>query len=118
MRRPDFVMAWRPNDPQSSARWLFLDAKYQAGEQGLSGSMESLHIYRDALRWEGHGGSSRGGVLLAPCFDGAESYFDNTYLSQFGIGIMHARPDQPISMQLVIEWALAKSEHFSAVSTR
>lgn len=104
-RRPDFVIAWRPANDSSSAKWVVLDAKYQAGRESLSGALQSLHVYRDALRWDGHGGSARGGLLLAPSAEDAEVYFDDAYLDAFGIGIKVARPHE--SLEPIVRWVMA-----------
>lgn len=105
MRRPDFVVAWRPAAQTSLARWVFLDAKYQVGASTLAGAMQTVHIYRDALRWDTHGGQALGGVLLAPSSEQAEIYFGEAYRASFEIGILLANPT--CSLRPVLDWVLA-----------
>ncbi len=91
MRRPDFVVAHR--DANGVCRWLILDAKYRATVSSISHAMESMHVYRDALRWPEAGGACAAAVLLAPRVpEGAAGWSDATFVARFGIGVLSARP--------------------------
>lgn len=90
-RRPDFLVSWQPANG-ARASWIFLDAKYRVG-RNLVDAFESLHIYRDALRWAGGGDKAQGGVLLAPArTDSTEAFFSAGYRADFGIGAFELRP--------------------------
>jgi hypothetical protein len=100
-RRPDVTLAWLIEGRRG---WAFLDAKYRVSRPMLGDAFESLHIYRDSLRWESFGGASRGGVLLAPDrSEGAAAWFEPAYLRRFGIGVVRACPGEPIPTALR-EW--------------
>ena len=103
-RRPDLVVGWRPDEGEG--RWLCLDAKYRTDERALADSFESVHIYRDALRWRGmaNGGRCTGAVLLVPARSpGLEEWFEKSFRDEHGAGVFQLTPGQPLPGEL-FEW--------------
>ncbi len=102
-RRPDLVLAWRPDG--GAGAWVVLDAKYRVG-RNLADGFESVHIYRDALRWDGFGGAARAGVLLAPAATpGTAVYFTDAFRDEHGLGAFELRPG--VGGGEVVSWALS-----------
>ncbi|RKH97994.1 DUF2357 domain-containing protein [Corallococcus sp. AB038B] len=103
-RRPDVVMAWKPlNGP---GRWICLDAKYRTHEQALAESFESVHLYRDALRWQGMSPQGRcaGALLLVPARNEASTpWFEKSFRDEHGAGIICLTPGQPPPAEL-FDW--------------
>lgn len=101
-RRPDLVLAWRP--VSGPGAWVVLDAKYRIG-RNLVDAFASVHIYRDALRWDGYGGAAKGGVLLAPAqTPDTAPYFSEAMRAEHGMRAFEVRPG--VSFHSVLEWAL------------
>jgi len=90
-RRPDFVVTWKPKDGEGG--WVALDAKYRAGKSNLEQAFESVHIYKDSLRYDGFGGKCQAAMLLAPSRTaGCEVWYSPDYLRDFDCGIFELRP--------------------------
>lgn len=112
-RRPDIVVSFQP--PSGEARWMCLDAKYRVRPSALAESFESLHIYRDALRWDALGGACRGGMLLVPATDPAcAPWFSVEFLERFGVAAWRFTPGEPIDER----WADRVLGILSAIVTR
>lgn len=93
-RRPDIVITYKPlghEDAKSS--WLCLDAKYRVGKSNLSDAFESVHIYKDSLRYEGYGGKCCSCLLLSPSrTEGTKEWFSEGYINQHQVGVWELRP--------------------------
>ena len=88
--RPDLVVTLESAGKET--RFVVLDAKYRAGKDAiLSGMMESVHPYADALRW----GPRRPDrtLLLVPNAGEAEWLTRADYVEQHGAGVAAFRPD-------------------------
>ena len=88
--RPDLVLTSQSAD--GPMRLVVLDAKYRAAESGiLSGMVESVHPYSDALRW----GSRRPERTLLLVPNAAETEWLTTadYVEKHHVGIVALRPD-------------------------
>lgn len=80
----------KPND---TGRWLCLDAKYRVGRRNLADAFSSVHIYWDALRYEGRGGSCREVALLAPAITpDSKEWFSETFFDKFRCGVWELHP--------------------------
>src|SRR6478736_1660066 len=100
-RRPDIVVSARGG--KSPPSWLFLDAKYRVQRDYLGDAFESIHIYRDSLRDDVHGGTCVGGALLAPRqLQETQSWFTEDFRAMHGCGIFATTPGR--STQEVAEW--------------
>jgi hypothetical protein len=89
-RRPDLTL--RVSGPGGSV-WAVLDAKYRVGQSNVADAMESVHIYRDALRWPAAGGAPVAGFLLCPDrADGDALWFDPAFHAAHGMGALCLRP--------------------------
>ena len=101
-RRPDLVVTWKPEEGQG--RWLCLDAKYRTDKQAVADAFESVHIYRDALRWQAMGeqGRCHGAVLLVPSEDqDAKPWFEKSFRDEHGVGVFRLTPGQLPSAEFV-----------------
>ena len=88
--RPDLVLTSQSAD--GPMRFVVLDAKYRAAESGiLSGMVESVHPYADALRW----GSRRPErtLLLVPSATETEWLTRADYVDRHRVGVVALRPD-------------------------
>jgi hypothetical protein len=95
-RRPDIVVTWQPE--QGTGQWICLDAKYRTDAQAVADSFESVHIYRDALRWRGMGAHGRcaGAVLLVPSMlPETAPWFEPSFIEEHGVGVFCLTPGQP-----------------------
>lgn len=98
-RRPDIVLTCA--SPEGPRAWICLDAKYRVRRRALEEAFTSLHIYRDALRWEAFGGPCRGGLLLAPAIEPqCEPWFTAEFRERFGIGAWRLTPGEPPDLGL------------------
>ncbi|WP_437681718.1 DUF2357 domain-containing protein [Sorangium sp. So ce131] len=98
-RRPDIVISFEP--PAGQRSWICLDAKYRVRREALADSFTSLHIYRDALRWETFGGACRGGLLLVPAIEPeCQPWFASEFRERFGIGAWRLTPGEPPDLAL------------------
>lgn len=89
-RRPDLVLTRKQGE---EASWMFFDAKYRVGRRSLGESFESVHIYRDSLRWEEFGGLARGGLLLSPKeHPDSADWFKKEFREKFQIGATMLTP--------------------------
>lgn len=119
-RRPDLVVAWHPEE--GTARWLCLDAKYRTDTRAVADAFESVHIYNDALRWQGMGEKGRcaGAVLLVPAMTpGAEPWFEKSFRDEHGVGVFCLTPGRTPPIEL-IEWLRQQLglEHHSVASAQ
>jgi hypothetical protein len=90
-RRPDIVVSFSP--AEGGGRWMFLDAKYRVSKQALGEAFESIHIYRDALRWPELGGRATAGYLLVPAHDpDADPWFTADFQRRHSCGGLELRP--------------------------
>lgn len=91
-RRPDIVVSWKPHNKEG--RWIFLDAKYRAGERNLMDAMSSVHIYRDSLRYNEYSDVCVAGALLAPSqADHHLPWFSDDFRKEYGCCIWPLRPN-------------------------
>ncbi|XXU41802.1 nuclease domain-containing protein [Sorangium sp. So ce1000] len=98
-RRPDIAISFDP--PGGPRSWICLDAKCRVRREALADSFTSLHIYRDALRWETFGGLCRGGLLLVPAVESAcQPWFADDFRERFGIGAWRLTPGEPPDLDL------------------
>ncbi|WP_437819525.1 DUF2357 domain-containing protein [Sorangium sp. So ce1078] len=98
-RRPDIVISFEPSGGPRS--WILLDAKYRVQREALADAFTSLHIYRDALRWDTFGGPCRGGLLLAPAVEPeCQPWFAGEFRERFGIGAWRLTPGEPPDLEL------------------
>lgn len=92
-RYPDMVVAHHRADGQR--RWLVLDAKYRVSRRNLADAFESVHIYRDALRWPAMGGRCAAGWLLVPeVRDETATWFSDEFRQEHGCGCFRLRPGE------------------------
>ncbi len=90
-RRPDLGVPWRPAGPPGG--WVCLDAKYRVGQRNLGDAFTSLHLYRDALRYEGFGGPCRAALLLAPSETAdAADWFSDAFRERYAAGVWALTP--------------------------
>lgn len=93
-RRPDIVISAAGGG--LLPRWVFLDAKYRVAREALGDGFESIHIYRDGLRDDHHGGPCVGGALLAPRQrPDTAPWFSEQYLTQHACGVFELTPSKP-----------------------
>ena len=81
-REPDIVLTRTDGDMQ---KWYVLDAKYRTGRSNVLEAMASAHIYRDALRWNGHRSDSA--VLLVPRAGDAEWLERPDFVEKHRVGV-------------------------------
>jgi len=92
-RRPDIVVSARGGGLPPG--WLFLDAKYRVKRDYLGEAFESIHIYRDSLRDERHGGPCVAGALLAPRRQSdVVGWFTEEFRNAHGCGVFAVTPGQ------------------------
>ncbi len=90
-RRPDITISYQPKNGEG--RWLCLDAKYRVGRQNLADSFSSVHIYRDALRYDSFGGTCQAVLLLSPArSEDTAGWFSKEYINQYGAGVWEFKP--------------------------
>ncbi|MYE52092.1 MAG: hypothetical protein F4X81_11570 [Gammaproteobacteria bacterium] len=81
-REPDIVLTRTEGDMR---KWHVLDAKYRTGRSNVLEAMASAHIYRDALRWNGHRPESA--VLLVPRAGDAEWLERPEFIERHRVGV-------------------------------
>lgn len=81
-RRPDIVVT--VNSPAGRS-FIVIDAKYRVGREWVLEGMESAHLYRDCLRWEGRKPDLS--VLLVPRGGGAPLLETVKYRKDNGVGV-------------------------------
>lgn len=95
-RYPDLVITWRPTS--GPLAWVCLDAKYRAGRVNLADAFESLHIYRDSLRYEG---PCRAAWLLVPARgEDCEEWFSAEFFEDYGLGAVQLTPGERLPTEL------------------
>lgn len=93
-RRPDIIVSCKPHGRDGT--WVCLDAKYRVGQSNLADAFSSVHIYRDALRYEGYGGRCKASMLLSPSrSDDTEEWFSGEYLKTYKEGVWELKPGLP-----------------------
>ncbi len=104
-RRPDFVISLKRDEMKGA--WLFFDAKYRVGRSNLTDAFQSVHIYRDSLRYEGYGGKSRAGCLLSPSMTlDSKQWFAKDFRDQYSIGIWEQKPGENYGSTMA-EWIMS-----------
>ncbi len=94
-RRPDLVLGLRRG---TKACWLVFDAKYRVGAANLGAALESVHIYRDALRWPDQGGAPLAAFLLSPRSTAdAADWFSAAFHRSHHMGVLALCPGRPIT---------------------
>ena len=99
-RKPDFVLSEWQED--RLIRWCLLDAKYRTALSSINDALESMHVYRDSLRWKpvpnGEPQHAYAGVLLVPhVSDEVRRYAEPSYLHQWGLGVVAIDDPTPFS---------------------
>ena len=90
-RRPDIVVTYLAKS--GPGRWVCLDAKYRVNAANLGDAFTSIHVYRDALRWEGYGGPCAAGALLAPAMlPETAPWFGPDFRAAHGVGVWRLAP--------------------------
>lgn len=90
-RTPDFVLSeWHQG---RLLRWCLLDAKYRTAQSSINEAMESMHVYRDSLRWRpdpnGEVQRAYAGILIVPhVADVVQRFAKSSYLRQWGLGVV------------------------------
>jgi hypothetical protein len=90
-RRPDFVLAAFVR--KRLKHWVLLDAKYRTEEGSIHEALESMHIYRDSLRWRcdkggGEQTASAGYLLVPAVADRLRRFSHASYLARWGLGLL------------------------------
>ncbi|HLL52596.1 MAG TPA: DUF2357 domain-containing protein [Myxococcaceae bacterium] len=89
-RRPDFVLLMK--EGERALHWLVLDAKYRSSRSAIHEGLADLHMYRDALRWEGM--PARAGFILVPRLaSDADCYATPEYHQSHRFGALPLRSD-------------------------
>jgi hypothetical protein len=100
-RQPDFVLCQYTDVTLRS--WTVLDAKYRSSELSLNDALESMHVYRDSLRWNTGDTSMRpqAGYLLVPTIsERLERYASDEFLAKWGIGLIDIE-DETLGQRLI-----------------
>jgi hypothetical protein len=99
-RKPDFVLSEWHED--RLLRWCILDAKYRTAQSSINDGLESMHVYRDSLRWtpyaNGEPQQAYAGILLVPhVADEVRRFAEPSYFQQWGLAIAAIDDPGPIS---------------------
>jgi hypothetical protein len=87
LREPDLVVTCEsPHD----RKFLVLDAKYRATRPNVLDAMQSAHIYRDSLMWQGE--RPWGSYLLLPRHGAVDWLGDATFHTDFEVGTFELAP--------------------------
>jgi hypothetical protein len=86
-RRPDIVVTWQS---ASSAGMAVFDAKYRVARQYVLEAMESAHIYKDCLRWQGK--RPEFAMLLVPAAGGVPCLEDAAFHAEHKVGAIPLFP--------------------------
>ena len=101
-RRPDFVISLKRKGTEGT--WIFLDAKYRIGRSNLADAFQSVHIYRDSLRYDGYGGKCRAGCLLSPSMTAdAKEWFSKAFRNEHCAGVWELKPGRDHGYEMA-EW--------------
>ena len=87
-REPDIVLTIE--SPQAR-RFLVLDAKYRVSRSNVLDAMQSAHIYRDSLRWDGQ--AAWGSFLLIPKSGAADWLAASEFHEKFKVGTFELAPE-------------------------
>ncbi len=105
-RRPDFVISLKEKETEGA--WLFFDAKYRIGRTNLGNAFESVHIYRDALHYDGYGDKCKAGCLLSPSMTtDSEEWFSKDFREKYSTGIWELKPGKGYPSEIA-EWIMSK----------
>jgi len=90
-RRPDFILA--AFDGNRLRSWTLLDAKYRTAEVSIRDALESMHVYRDSLRWRCESTNieqaANGGFLLVPTIaEGSRRYGEPAFIQKRRLGLV------------------------------
>lgn len=90
-RRPDFVAALY--DGSKLRSWALLDAKYRTAKVSIREALESMHVYRDSLRWRcdttGTEQRAGAGFLLVPTIAPSSLRFGNaSFIAKRNFGLI------------------------------
>jgi hypothetical protein len=99
-RKPDFVLSEWQED--RLLRWCILDAKYRTAQSSINDALESMHVYRDSLRWRpyanGEPQQAYAGILFVPhVADDVRRFAEPSYFQQWGLAIAAINDPAPIS---------------------
>ena len=72
-------------------RWWCLDAKYRTSWPSVAEGLRDMHVYRDALRWDGKPAS--GGYIVVPHVDAVPEVAAGEYLAAHAFGAVASAPD-------------------------
>ncbi len=104
-RRPDFVISLKKSGTEG--RWIFFDAKYRVGRRNLEDAYQSIHIYRDSLRYDGYGGGCRAGCLLSPSVSpDSKQWFSKGYRDKYLSGVWEMKPGKEYGFEMT-EWIMS-----------
>jgi hypothetical protein len=104
-RRPDFVISMK--EKRKEGWWVFFDAKYRVGRRNLENAFQSVHIYRDSLRYDGYGGTCRAGCLLVPAVSSdSRQWFSGNYRDKYLSGAWELTPGKAYGSEMV-EWIMS-----------
>lgn len=104
-RRPDFVISLKKN--RIEGRWIFFDAKYRVGRRNLEDAFQSVHIYRDSLRYDEYGGKCSAGCLLSPSMSpDSKQWFSKEYIDAYLSGVWELKPGKEYGSEMA-EWIMA-----------
>jgi len=96
-RRPDYVLLLK--DREEPLRWVILDAKYRSSRSAIHEGLADIHVYRDALRWNGQPPSAA--FIIVPALEpGATRYGVSDYHRTHAFGAI--RLDEPEWMQSIL----------------
>jgi len=88
-RYPDIVLT---SATPASRRMIVFDAKYRVARSSVLDAMESAHIYRDSLRWQGQ--APQFCVLLVPSEGDAPWLEKLSFLKEHHVGAIKFSPGQ------------------------
>jgi hypothetical protein len=86
-RSPDFIIGIRDDRTNELLSWLVLDAKFRTKAKFVRQSLEKMHIYRDALRWDGL--PPAGAFAVIPRLnDATKLYASDEYRNRHHFGVL------------------------------
>jgi hypothetical protein len=104
-RRPDFLISLKKNGTEGT--WIFLDAKYRVGRSNIENAFQTIHIYRDSLRYDGYQGKCRAGFLLSPSMTtDAKKWFSDEFKNEHLAGVWELKPGKEYGPEMA-EWIMA-----------
>ncbi|TFZ02980.1 DUF2357 domain-containing protein [Ramlibacter henchirensis] len=116
-RRPDIVLV---HATPSSSRAMVLDAKWRSGRDRILESMESAHIYHDALRFDQR--CPEPCLILLPAPTSVPSLETAKFVGEHGVGALSAfavgLPGRANLVALMADWLAAKGVPQGAAQAR